>query len=77
MWLWMIISVLLFAAGSYILGTLDVNEDDKIGLMGVAFFGALLWPLILAIVILGGPFGGLYWLGQRKRKAKEAAKDKR
>ncbi len=71
MWLWMIISVLLFAAGSYILGTLDVNEDDEIGLMGVVFFGALLWPLILAIVILGGPFAGLYWLGQRKRKQKE------
>lgn len=77
MWLWMIISVLLFAASSYILGTLDVNEDDKIGLMGVVFFGALLWPLILAIVILVGPFVGLFWLGQRKRKAKEAAKDKR
>jgi uncharacterized membrane protein len=71
MWLWMIVSVLLFAAGSYILGTLDVNEDDKIGLMGVAFFGALLWPLILAIVIVVGPFVGLFWLGQRKRKQKE------
>jgi hypothetical protein len=71
MWLWMIISVLLFAAGSYILGTLDVNEDDKIGLMGVAFFGALLWPLILAIAIVVGPFVGLFWLGQRKRMQKE------
>ena len=71
MWLWMIVSVLLFAAGSYILGTLDVNEDDKIGLMGVAFFGALLWPLILAIAIVVGPFVGLFWLGQRKRMQKE------
>ena len=71
MWLWLIVSVLLFAVGVYVLGTLDWNEDDKIGLMGVVFFGALLWPLILAIVILGGPFGGLYWLGQRKRKQKE------
>ncbi len=71
MWLWMIISVLLFAAGSYILGTLDANEDDKIGLLGIVLFGALLWPLILAIVIVVGPFVGLFWLGQRKRMQKE------
>jgi hypothetical protein len=69
--LWLIVAILLFAVGMYVLGTLDWNEDQKVGLFWIIFIGALLWPLALGIVVVAGPFAGLFWLGDRKRKQKE------
>jgi chromate transport protein ChrA len=74
--LWLIVAVLFIATGVYVLGTLDWNDDEKLGLFWAIFFGSLLWPLVLSVVIVAGPFAGLFWLGDRKRRAKEAAKDK-
>lgn len=76
-WLWLIVAILLIAIGSYRVGTIDWDVDQKIGVFWTIFFGALLWPLVLVVVIIIGPFYGLFWLGERKRqKLKEAAKDK-
>jgi chromate transport protein ChrA len=69
--LWLIVAILLFAVGMYVLGTLDWNEDQKVGLFWVIFICSLLWPLALGIVVVAGPFAGLFWLGDRKRKQKE------
>lgn len=74
--LWLIVAVLFIAVGMYVLGTLDWNEDEKLGLFWAIFFASLLWPLVLCVVIVAGPFAGLFWLGDRKRRVKEAAKDK-
>lgn len=72
--LWVIVALLFMAVGVYILGTLDWNEDDKLGLFCAIFFVSLLWPGALLIVTVAGPFAGLFWLGDRKRKQREAAK---
>jgi chromate transport protein ChrA len=75
-WLWLIVAIAIISVGMYVLGTLDWDEDQKVGLFWAIFIGALLWPLVLIAAVIVGPFAGLYWLGQRKRKAKQAAKDK-
>jgi chromate transport protein ChrA len=76
MWLWLIVAILLIAIGMYVLGRLDWDEDQKVGLFWAIFITSLLWPAALCIVIVAGPFAGLFWLGGRARRAKEAAKDK-
>ena len=65
-WLWLIVAVLLFGFFVYKLGRYETNED-KAELLGMVFFTSLLWPLVLAAAIVGGPFVGLFWLGNRKR----------
>jgi hypothetical protein len=77
-WSWLIIAIVLLAIGSYVLGTLDLDYDEAVGVFWAIFFGSLLWPAVLLAVMIVGPFYGLYWLGYRKReKAFEAAaKDK-
>jgi chromate transport protein ChrA len=74
MWLWLIVAILLIAIGVYVLGTLDWDEDQKVGLFWIIFICSLLWPLALGIVVVAGPFVGLFWLGNRKRKKLEKEK---
>jgi chromate transport protein ChrA len=75
-WLWLIVALLLIAIGSYSIGTLDWDEDQKIALFWCIALGSLIWPVVLALAIIIGPFAGLFWLGDRKRrKREEAAKE--
>lgn len=74
MWLWLIVAILLIAVGMYVLGTLDWNEDDKIGLFWTIFIGSLLWPLVLCVVVVAGPFAGLFWLGDRAARLSKQLK---
>lgn len=67
-WLWLIIAILLIAVGSYVLGRIDVDYDDAVGLFWAIFFGSLFWPAVLLAVMIVGPFYGFYWLGNRKRE---------
>jgi len=71
-WLWFIVAILLVAFGAYALGRWDTN-DDKVGLFWTFVIGSLLWPAVLAAVIIVGPFFGLFWLGDRSRREKQAA----
>jgi hypothetical protein len=66
--LWLIFAILFVAIGSYVIGRLDMDLDDKIGLFWALFIGSLMWPVVLAAVIIIGPFFGLFWLGDRKRE---------
>jgi chromate transport protein ChrA len=75
-WLWLIVALLLIAIGSYVVGALDWDEDQKVGLFWCIALGSLIWPVVLALAIIIGPFAGLFWLGDRKRrKREEAAKE--
>lgn len=75
-WLWLIVALLIIAIGSYRVGMLDWDEDQKIGLFLYIAIGSLVWPLVLALAIVIGPFIGLYWLGDRRRRQlEEAAKE--
>jgi chromate transport protein ChrA len=67
-WLWLIVAILLIAIGVYVLGTLDWDEDQKFGLFWIIFICSVLWPLALGMVVVAGPFVGLFWLGNRKRE---------
>ena len=71
MWLWLIIAVVLFAVSTYCIGRFDLDGGDPAGLLWLSFICSLLWPLALGIVVVAGPFAGLFWLGDRKRKQKE------
>jgi chromate transport protein ChrA len=74
--LWSIVAIVLFAVSTYCIGRFDLDGGDPVGLLWLSFIGSLLWPLVLAAVVIGGPFFGLFWLGDRKReKAKKAKLD--
>lgn len=75
MWFWLIVAIFFIAIGSYTLGTIDDNIDNKMGLFWVIVIGSLLWPLVLCAVIIIGPFFGLFWLGDRRREQRKAAED--
>lgn len=70
-WLWLIVAITIISVGVYVLGVLDWDEDDKLGLFWAIFLGSLAWPLVLTAAVIIGPFAGLFWLGHRKRKQKE------
>jgi uncharacterized BrkB/YihY/UPF0761 family membrane protein len=74
-WLWLIVALLIIAIGSYVLGKLDENEDLKVAMFWIIFFGSLVWPAILVAAMIVGPFWGLYFLGARARKKKEKSAD--
>jgi hypothetical protein len=67
-WLWLIVAITIISVGVYVLGVLDWDEDQKVGLFWAIFIGALLWPLVLIAAVIVGPFVGLFWLGHRKRQ---------
>ncbi len=71
-WLWLIIAIIVLATSLYALGRWDTNED-KLALFWAIFFASIFWPIILAVVVVFGPFAGLFWLGeyQREKKAKK------
>lgn len=67
-WLWLIIAILIIALASYVVGVLDWNEDDKLNIFWCIAIGSFVWPLLLALAIIIGPFAGLFWLGDRRRR---------
>lgn len=68
-WLWLIITIILFAVSMYLIGRYAADEPH---LMAATFVGSLLWPLVLTAIIIFGPFAGLYYIGaKRAEKAKE------
>jgi uncharacterized membrane protein len=69
-WLWLIIAFILLAVGLYALGRWE-TRDDKAEIFWVVFLASMLWPLVLAIVIVFGPFVGLYFLGEYQREKKQ------
>jgi len=79
--LWLIIAVILFGVSAYCIGRFDPDANgDPAGLLWIGFFGSIFWPIVILVVGIGAPFVGLFWLGdrarQKKREAKQAAKDK-
>jgi len=71
-WLWLIIAITIFAVSMYLIGRYLADESEVGGFITAAVIGSLLWPGILAVAIVLGPFIGLYFLGaKRAEKAKE------
>ena len=75
-WSWLIVAILIIAIGAYVMGALSWDDDVKVGVSWVILFGALLWPFVLASVIVVGPFVGLFWLGDRRRQKLEEERNK-
>ena len=71
-WLWLIIAIITFAVSMYIIGRHFSDDQDVGGFIFAATLGSVAWPLILAVVVVFGPFFGLFYLGaKRAEKAKE------
>jgi chromate transport protein ChrA len=78
-WLWLIVAILIIAIGSYVVGALDWDEDQKVNLLWCIALGSFFWPFVIAFAIIIGPFAGLFWLGDRRRrqlKKEESADNK-
>ena len=75
-WSWLIVAILIIAIGAYVMGALSWDDDVKVGVSWVILFGALLWPFVLASVIIVGPLVGLFWLGDRRRQKLEEERNK-
>jgi hypothetical protein len=72
-WLWLIVAVVLFGWGMYWFGTLEESASHvRDSVFWLIIFSCAAWPLIVGAAIVGGPFMGLYTLGTRKRKKKQA-----
>ena len=67
-WIWLFVALALFGFGMYKLGLADINEDEKFGVFWIIGIVSVLWPIALALIIVFGPFVGLFWLGHRKRE---------
>lgn len=67
-WIWLFIAIALFGFGMYKLGLVDINEDEKFALFWVVGLIAIFWPIALGLIVVFGPFVGLFWLGDRKRQ---------
>ena len=68
-WLWLIITVIIFAVSMYALGRWDTNQEKFSFIPAIIGLSAA-WPFILAISIVIGPFLGLYFLGEYVREKK-------
>lgn len=71
LFLYLVVAVLIFGVGVYLLGLSDWHDDAKFAGFWGAGFLALLWPAALTIAMIIGPFVGLFLLGDRKRQQKE------
>lgn len=69
-WIWIIVAVIIFAVAMYALGRWP-TADEKLGFIPVIGVLSAAWPLLLAIVIVVGPFAGLFYLGEYVREKKE------
>ena len=67
-WIWLFVAIALFGFGMYKLGLVDINEDEKFALFWVIGLIAIFWPIALGLIAVFGPFVGLFWLGEWKRK---------
>ena len=78
-YIWLVGAILLFALWAYATGRSDPpkDEDDAAGSFFAGFFVSLLWPICLALLILIGPFVGLYELGKKHRAVDEDKKKMR
>mgnify|MGYP000927196488 CR=1 FL=1 len=73
--LYVIVAIVLGLFGAYLMGLADDYTRREVGPLLVL---VSIWPLILILAIVAGPFVGLFYLGHRKREAARAAeKDKR
>ena len=72
----LIVAIVLFAIGTYCIGRYNLSDGDPAGMLWLCFLGSLLWPLVLTAVVIGGPFVGLFWLGDRKREKLEEERNK-
>jgi hypothetical protein len=73
-WLYLIVAIALFGFGMYKLGLVELYEDEKFALFWVIGLIAMFWPIALGLIVVFGPFVGLFWLGDRKRKQREQDK---
>jgi hypothetical protein len=68
MWLWLIVTIVLFGVSTYCIGRFDLDGGDPVGLLLTSLFCSVCWPAVLAAAVVMGPFFGLFWLGDRKRE---------
>jgi chromate transport protein ChrA len=66
--LWLIVAVIILGAGIYRIGAMNERASVKNDAFWLTLTVSVLWPLVLIFAIIAGPFAGLYWLGERKRK---------
>lgn len=78
--IWGIVAVVMFACFSYSIGrgstanaADNAENDDTGGIFFIAFCISFLWPIVLALLTVFGPFYFLYKMGVNKTK-KEAEK---
>ena len=79
--IYLIVAILIIAGSFYYAGQWEhdrnsyqfFDRQSQIVISGLWVGG--LWPVVLFLTIILGPFVGLYYLGERKKtKAKNAAK---
>lgn len=74
-YIWIIVSFLLFSVFSYMIGRETSTEEEKTGMFFVSFVASLLWPVLLALAIILGPFYLPYKLGQYHRDREKNQKE--
>lgn len=71
-WLWLFTAATIFAVCMYLIGRYLSDDYEHTASITASVIVSLVWPLVLAVIVVIGPFAGLYYLGaKRAQKAKE------
>jgi hypothetical protein len=72
--IWLIGVVVLGLWCSYRYGQIE-DSYDRTAVAAPFIFGVLLWPFVIAALIVFAPFAGMAALGKRSKKKKESEAD--
>lgn len=69
---WAVVALIMFGLCSYAIGA--ENSEDIGGLFFFAFVLSLFWPIVVALLIIFGPFYFLYKLGKKRARIEKEKK---
>ena len=79
--IYLIVAIIILAYSFYYAGQWEPNPkgewhffDDEADIVKCGFGVALFWPIVIALTIFIGPFGFLFYIGQKRKEKRKVNK---